>query len=61
MAKKTRVLGPELAIYDTDGNLVQRGLYDSTKAHRKAIELRGKHGEKFRYRPFAVRPYVATN
>lgn len=61
MAKKTRVLGPELAIYDPDGNLVQRGLYDSNKAHRKAIELRGKNGEKFRFRPYAVRPYVATN
>lgn len=60
MAKKKKTMGPELAIYDPDGKLVQRGLYDSSKAYKKAIELRGRRGEEFKYRAFTVRPYTVS-
>lgn len=57
MAKKAKVdYSTEYCILDPDGNLYKRGLYDEWKALKKAIELRGKFGEKFKYRPFKVLP-----
>jgi hypothetical protein len=54
MKKEKTKMTTEYAIYDPDGVLHQRGFYSFRNAMKRALELRGRFGEKFKYRPFRV-------
>lgn len=54
MAKKNKNYSTEYCILDPDGNLYQRGMYNEDNAIKKSMDLRGRLGDKFNYRPFTV-------